>query len=182
MLRNAAVALAYYLYNGFLTHFPSYAVRHAYLRGVLGFRIGAGSSVHMGCFFTGRRISIGRDTVINRRCYLDGRGGLAIGDKVSVSPECYLLSLTHDADSPVFAAVPKPVEIKAYVWLGARCMILPGVTMEEGSVAGAGAVVSKSAEAYAIVAGVPARKIGERKQGLDYAPRYFPFFDTDITP
>ncbi len=181
MLRNLAAAVAYYLYNGFITHVPFYSIRHAYLRGILGFPIGRGTAVHMGCFFTGRRISIGADSVINRRCYLDGRAGLVIGDKVSVSPECYILSLTHDVNSPDFKAIPKPVEIKDYVWLGARCIILPGVTLGEGCVAAAGAVVSKPAEDYAIVAGVPARKIGDRQRGLNYAPRYFPLFDTDIT-
>ena len=49
------------------------------------------------------------------------------------------------------------------VWIGYRAIILPGVSIGEGAVVGAGAVVTKNVEPYAIVAGNPARKIGERK-------------------
>jgi acetyltransferase-like isoleucine patch superfamily enzyme len=181
MLRRIALALAFYGYNGLLTHFPFYAVRHAYLRLVLRIRIGSGSSVHMGCFITGRNISIGENSVINRNCYLDGRAGLSIGDRVSISPECYLLSLTHDVHSPEFATLPKPVVIREYAWLGARCVILPGTVLEEGTVVAASAVVTRTTEPYSIMAGIPARKIGERKKGLVYAPSYFPLFNTDVT-
>jgi acetyltransferase-like isoleucine patch superfamily enzyme len=99
---------------------------------------------------------------------------------VSVSPECYLLSLTHDARASDFAAVPGPVVIGDRAWLGARAMVLPGVSMGEGSVAGAGAIVARSCGPYEIVAGAPARKIGERNRQLDYTLRYFPLFDTDV--
>jgi acetyltransferase-like isoleucine patch superfamily enzyme len=174
-------AMAYYLYNHFITRIPVYAIRHAYLRSVLGFRIGEGASVHMGCFVTGRAIRIGSHTIINRGCYLDGRASLVIGDNVSVSPECYLVSLGHDPHAPDFAAVPGPVVIGDYSWLGARAMVLPGVELGEGVAVGAGAVVTRSQPAYAIVAGVPAKRIGERKRGLAYRLSYFPFFDTDIT-
>lgn len=174
-------ACAFHLYNRCVTRFPSYSVRHAYLRGILGVRIGPGAAVHMGCFFTGRHISIGRNSVINRNCYLDGRGSLAIGDNVSISPECYLLTLGHDPRDPGFAAKPGPVVIGNRAWLGARTMVLPGVTLGEGAAIGAGAVVAKSQEPFAIAAGVPARKIGERPRGLGYELRYFPWFDTDIT-
>jgi acetyltransferase-like isoleucine patch superfamily enzyme len=180
-LWNLLAASAYYLYNHFVTRIPVYGIRHAYLRKVLGFGIGEGTAVHMGCFVTGRSIRIGRNTVINRRCYLDGRAGLTIGDNVSVSPECYLLSLGHDPQAPDFRAVPGPVAIGDYAWLGARSMVLPGVVLGEGAIVGAGAVVTKSQPPYAIVAGIPARPIGERKRGLAYRLSYFPYFDTDIT-
>ncbi len=60
-------------------------------------------------------------------------------------------------------------------------MVLPGVDMGEGAVAGAGSVVTKSCAAYEIVAGAPARKIGERNRSLRYELDYIPLFDTDIT-
>jgi maltose O-acetyltransferase len=118
---------------------------------------------------------------VNRNCYLDGRVGLNIGNRVSISPESYLLSLTHDVQSGQFSTLPGAVTIKDYSWLGVRCIILPGVTLEEGTVVGAGAVVNRSTEGYSIVAGVPAKKIGQRKGGLDYSPTYFPLFNTDVT-
>jgi maltose O-acetyltransferase len=175
-------SLAFYLYNSFITHVPLYCIRHLYLRKILRIKIGKGSAVHMGCFFAGRIVTIGNNTVINRGCYIDGRGGVAIGSNVSISPECYLLSLTHDPHSPDFAAIAKRTSIGDYVWLGARAMILPGTVLGKGCIVGAGAVVTRNIEERAIVAGVPARKIGERKGPLNYILSYRPFFNSDILP
>jgi acetyltransferase-like isoleucine patch superfamily enzyme len=55
-------------------------------------------------------------------------------------------------------------------------MILPGVTIGEGAVVGAGAVVTKDVEPFSIVAGNPARRIGERNQDLNYRLKYDPRF------
>lgn len=180
--REFLIAAAFYLYNGWVTHLPVYALRHLYLRRVLRIRLGRGAAVHMGCFFTGVHVSIGARSVINRGCYLDGRAGVAIGEDVSVSPEAYLVSLSHDPQSPAFATVGKPVTIGSRAWIGARAMVLPGVSVGEGAVVAAGSVVSRSCDPYDIVAGVPARKIGERNRSLDYTLRYFPYFNTDIQP
>jgi acetyltransferase-like isoleucine patch superfamily enzyme len=173
-------ACLFYFYNAVVTHIPFYGVRHLYLRAAFSIPVGERSSIHMGCFITGRRTSIGSHTTINRRCYLDGRGGLRIGNNVSISPEVYLLSLTHDFQDPEFPSVPKEVVIEDYVWIGARAMLLPGVKLSQGCVVGAGAVVTKDVPPYTIVAGVPANKIGERSRNLDYETSYFPYFNTDI--
>ncbi len=173
-------ASLFYFYNAILTHLPGYGLRKAFLSSLLGIPIGKRSSVHMGCFFTGRKISIGDHTAINRRCYLDGRAGITIGNRVSISPETYIMSLTHDAQDPHFPAKGKPVRIEDYVWIGARAMIMPGVTLGTGCIVGAGSVVTKDVAPYDIVGGVPAVKIGERVKNLDYTVEYFPFFNTDI--
>ncbi len=135
----------------------------------------------MGCFITGRNISIGDYTTINRNCYLDGRVGIKIGNSVSISPEVYILSLTHDAQNRNFVTVGKEVIIEDYVWLGARAIIMPGVKLGKGSIVGAGSVVTKDVEPYTIVGGIPAKKIGERTQDLDYKVVYFPYFNTDMS-
>lgn len=75
---------------------------------------------------------------------------------------------THDVQSSTFGYVSAPITICDYVWGGINATILKGVTIGEGAVVAAGAVVTKDVESYAIVAGVPARKIGERPKGLDY--------------
>ena len=173
-------ATAFYLYNAFLTHIPSYALRGFYLRRILRIRMGRGVAVHMGCFITGRDISIGDHSVINRRVHLDGRKPLRIGRNVSISPECYFVTLDHRTDSPDFETVEGPVSVGDYAWIGARAMILPGVELGEGAVVGAGAVVTRPVAPFAIVAGVPAKPIGERARGLRYTLDYFPLFDTDI--
>lgn len=180
--KSFLVATAFFLYNACVSRIPVYALRHAYLRRVLRIPVGEGAAVHMGCFVTGRNLSIGPRSVINRDCYLDGRGGLSIGADVSISPGCSLITLTHDPHDPDFAVVPKPVSIGDHVWIGARAMILPGVEVGEGAVVGAGAVVTKPCAPYDIVAGNPARRIGERSKGLRYTLQYFPWYDTDVQP
>jgi len=176
------VACAYYLFNHVVTAIPSYRARAAYLRLVLKYRIAGGAAVHMGCTVTGRKLSIGARSVINRNCRLDGRGGLTIGSDTSISPECCLLSLTHEVHDPAFGAVAKPTSIGDHVWIGARALILPGVTIGDGAVVGAGAVVTRDVPPSAIVAGNPARRIGDRAPGMNYRLAYFPWFDTDEQP
>lgn len=179
-LKRLILALTYYIYNNFITHVPSYWVRHWYLRRILRIQIGRRTAVHMGCFFTAKHVTIGNNCVINRHCYIDGRGGIQIGDNVSISPQAYLVSLTHDPQDSAFAVIPRMVRIEDCVWIGVRAIVLPGVVLGQGCVVGAGAVVTKNVEPYVIVAGVPARKIGERTRTLDYMLSYFPFFDTDV--
>ena len=175
------VALTYYFYNHFISNFPSYSVRHFYLRHILSIKIGKGTAVHMGCFFTGNKIIIGNNTVLNRKCYIDGRFGVEIGNNINISPECYLVSLTHDINSDEFKTLGKNVIIEDYCWLGVRSLILPGVQLKKGCVVGAGSVVTKSFDVNHIIAGIPAKVIGKRNGNYNYVTRYFPFFDTDVT-
>ena len=74
------------------------------------------------------------------------------------------------------------MSIADYVWTGMRTIVLPGVRLGKGCVAGAGSVVTKSFEDFSIVAGNPAKKLGERTSDLRYKPSYFPFFNTDVLP
>jgi len=175
------LAFKYYFYNDFLTNFPSYKLRTSYLRHILKIQIGHDTSIHMGCFFTGNNIKIGSNTVIARNCYFDGRAELIdIRNNVSMAPEAYILTMSHSVSSPTFDTVVKPVLIEDFAWIGARVMILPGVVAGKGCVLAAASVVTKSVEPYVIVAGSPAKKIGDRTKDLDYNLRYFPFFNTDI--
>jgi acetyltransferase-like isoleucine patch superfamily enzyme len=150
------------------------------MRRVIGFRIGRDTSIAMSCFFTGRNIKIGNNTAINRFCYIDGRGPLYIGNNVNVSHYSIIHTLTHITNSPYFHAQQRPVAIMDHAWIGARAIILPGVTVGEGAVVSAGSVVSRDVPPYTIVAGNPAEVIGQRTRDLRYRTRYFPFFDTDI--
>ncbi|WDZ80923.1 acyltransferase (plasmid) [Ensifer adhaerens] len=157
-----------------------YFLRIWYLRTFCNVRIGKDTSIAMGCFVTGYEIKIGDNSVINRCTYLDGRGPLYIGNNVSVSHHTLIHTVTHVVNSPYFHAVAKPVVIMDDVWIGARAIVLPGVTVGRGAVIGAGAVVTKDVPAYAVVAGNPARKVAERCRNLEYKMKYFPLFDTDI--
>ena len=60
------------------------------------------------------------------------------------------------------------VEIGDRAWIGSNVVVLPGITIGEGAVCCAGCVVTKDVEPYAVVAGIPAKKVGERPQILTY--------------
>ncbi len=63
------------------------------------------------------------------------------------------------------------------VWIAYRAVILPGVTIGEGAVVAAGAVVSRDVAPYTIVAGNPAQPVGTRSRDLDYRLDYSPWLD-----
>ena len=173
-------ALKFYLANHFFINFTPYFIRHFYLKKVCGIKIGIESSIHMGTFITGSNIEIGSNTVINRHTYLDGRVSLKIGNNVNVSHQTLIQTLTHDPQSRDFTCICQPVIIEDYVWIGTRSIILPGVTIGEGAVIGAGSVVTKNIPPYSIAVGNPAKVIKMRNMDLMYKSKYFPFFDTDI--
>lgn len=174
------VGLKFYLANHFFANQASYNLRHWYLKKFLRYKIGEDSSIHMNCFFTGDNIEIGRNTVLNRRSYFDGRVGIKIGDFVNVSPEVYMLTLQHEPNDMFFTCKGGNIVVDDYVWIGVRAIILPGVHIGEGAVIAAGAIVTKDVAPYTIVAGVPAKEVKKRMDNLFYTPKYFPFFDTDI--
>lgn len=165
-----------------ISQLPSYRFRCWYLRCILRYDIHPQASIHIGCFVTGFRISIGKNSVINRHCRLDGRGGISIGRNVSISPECYLISASHDPHSPTFEGLDghTAIAIHDYAWLGTRAIVLPGVTIGRAAIVGAGAVVTRDVEPFTIVAGNPARVIGHRHTDPIYQLHWRPWFDTDI--
>jgi len=173
-------ALAFYLANHLFAKIPSYTLRHWFLRKFCKIKIGKESSIHMNCFITGNNIEIGDNTVINRQTYLDGRAGIKIGNNVNISHQTLIQTLTHDPQNPDFACLVKPVTIEDDVWIGTRAIILPGVTIGEGAVIGAGAIVTKNIPKHSIAVGNPAKVIKEREKNLRYKSKYFPLFDTDI--
>ena len=159
-----------YLTNHLVSHVPSFRLRHAWYRRVLGIRLGEGAAVHMGCYlwFYGpgqlRRegLLIGAHSRINRGCTLDTRGSLRIGENVSISPDVTILTAYHPVDDPEFRVATRPIEIDDYAFIGTRATILAGVRIGRGAVVAAGAVVTRDVEPLAIVAGVPARQVGSR--------------------
>jgi len=169
-------SLLAYVYNDILARVPMRRLRQLYLRRYLG-QLGAGTSVQMGCrFLNGRKIHLGFNNVINFGCLFDGRKfEVRTGSNVSIGPEAAILTLGHDPYSSDFSDRGGAVVIGDHAWIGFRALILPGITIGEGAVVGAGSVVSRDVEPYSIVAGVPARKVGERPRTLDYALKYNPF-------
>jgi maltose O-acetyltransferase len=169
-------SVAAYAYNHGLGHFPASWLRKIYLRQWLG-NFGAGTAVQLNCrFLNGRKIHFGARNVINFGCHFDGRKfSIRTGDDVSIGPEAAILNLGHDPQSPTFEDRGGDVIIGSHVWIGFRAVILPGVKIGDGAVVGAGALVTKDVEPFTIVAGNPARKIGERNRDLHYELKFDPF-------
>lgn len=107
---------------------------------------------------------------IGIRTQFFGPGEIRIGPHVTMGPECLFLTGDHQLpppELPMRAGSPTVgnIEICEDVYLGARVIVLPGVTVGTGAVVGAGAVVSRSVAPYDIVAGNPATIVGRRGHG-----------------
>jgi maltose O-acetyltransferase len=114
------------------------------------------------CEFDSENVRIGDGTFVNAGCHFVGRGNIDIGCNVLIGPQVMILTSSHaiDACGQVSReANHKPVRIADRCWIGARSLIMPGVTIGEGTVIGAGAVVTKDCEPGAVYVGVPARRI-----------------------
>jgi len=154
---------------------PSNRLRCLLWRG-LGVRLGRRTSIHRNCrFYRPSHVTIGAHCVILRDVLLDGRRGLTIDDNVNISEGVMVFSLHHDMNSSEFAAEGGTVSIGDHVFIGARAIILPGVTIGRGAVVAAGAVVTKDVAPLSIVGGVPAREIGSRPDVLTYTLDYRKF-------
>ena len=94
--------------------------------------------------------------------YVYHRGTLEIGDRVAIGPNCTLVVASHGDYSKVSSMIsPKEdfIKILPDAWLGAGVIVLPGVTIGEGAVIGAGSVVTKDVPPFSISVGNPARVI-----------------------
>ena len=166
-----------YFYNHFIGKLPFHELRRAYLKAYLA-DVGQKTSVQMNCcFLNGRKVYLGARNVINFGCVFDGRiYSIRTGKDVSIGPNATILTLSHNPQSPHFANKGGDVEIGDRVWIAYGAIILPGVTIGEGAVVGAGSVVTKDVEPYTIVAGNPARFIKYRNTELDYHLDFKPLF------
>ncbi|MBD1934332.1 MULTISPECIES: acyltransferase [Cyanophyceae] len=162
-----------YFTNRFVAHIPFHFIRLFFYRFCLGFEIGSDSLIFMDAWFDTRsNFKMGKSSVINQKCRLDNRGGITIGDNVSISAEVCILTADHDLQSSNFKGRHSPVNIEDYVFIGTRAIVLPGVTLSKGSAVASGAVVTKDVAPFTIVAGVPAKPIGSRPDDLKYSANY----------
>ena len=175
-LRLLTGSLIAWLYNDILGRFPSRTLRHLLLRPWLA-HLGPQANVQMRCrFLNGRKVSLGPRCVVNFGTLLDGRHhAITTGADVSIGPEAVILTLGHDPQAADFAVSGGPVTIGDRAWIGYRAIILPGITVGEGAVVAAGAVVTKDVAPFTIVGGNPAKVIGQRTDDLAYRLDYRPW-------
>ena len=88
---------------------------------------------------------------------------IVLGDNVTVSQGVKLCTASHDIASPIMELMYAPIVIEANTWVAAWSIVLPGVTVGEGAVVGAGAVVTKDVAPWTVVGGNPAKVIGKRE-------------------
>ena len=89
-------------------------------------------------------------------------GMIEIQEGATVAQEAYLCTGTHDFNDPSLQLITKPITVGKNSFIGARAMILPGVSIGDQAIVGAMSVVSKDVPDHQIVAGNPTKKIGER--------------------
>ena len=146
-----------------LGYIPFHFIRLSLFR-LAGVTIGRHSTIHIGCrFYQPKNVIVGEGTIIGDHAVLDGRAPLTIGNHVDIASQVMIYNSEHDVHSDDMRPIEAPVVIEDYVFIGPRAIILPGVTIHRGAVVAAGAVVTKDIPEKAIVGGVPAQIIGERK-------------------
>ncbi len=127
-------------------------------------------------FANPERILIGDNVRIGSRCHIwagPSQGRIILGDDALLGPDVLLTAATYrfNDGSPVTeqAMNERDIVLGKDVWLGAKVVVLPGVSIGDGAVVGASAVVTKDVPPMAIVAGNPARVIGLR-EGAAWTP------------
>jgi acetyltransferase-like isoleucine patch superfamily enzyme len=179
-IKDFILGLRLYVFNKFINRIPFASIRLWLMRGYI--TIGKHSNVLLNVELLNMSVDrsqviIGNNCIINSRTLLDGRSGkLVIGNNVDIARETNIFTLEHNPNSNSHADSPGDVIIDDYVWIASRVTILPGVHIGRGAVVASNAVVTKDVEPMAIVAGIPARKIGERTSELNYTLDYFPYF------
>lgn len=113
-----------------------------------------------------RKIYVGINSKVGRpRSYIQGAGGVWIGDYVRFGPGVGILTSNHDLYNRD-KYVKKTIIIGDYCWLGMNAMVMAGVTLGPSTIVGAGSVVTKSfPEGYCVIAGSPAKIIKKLDMG-----------------
>jgi maltose O-acetyltransferase len=118
-------------------------------------------NIFYGVRFTGNRVSIGKNTFVNTSVQFEDVAPIRIGDDCQIGMEVLFVTSHHEFHDGILSkdVVPLPIEVGNRCWVGARATILPGVSIGDGCVIAAGAVVAKSCEPQGLYAGIPARRV-----------------------
>jgi acetyltransferase-like isoleucine patch superfamily enzyme len=135
---------------------------------LMGAKIGKGVVIYPGVWIApGRNLIIEDDVDLAKDVLITTSGGVFIGARALIGYRTQIISSDHEIPPigepfPISGDKLAKVTIHQDVWIGANCIITPGVTIEEGAVVAAGAVVTKDVKANSIVGGVPAKLIRMR--------------------
>jgi acetyltransferase-like isoleucine patch superfamily enzyme len=115
----------------------------------------------------GGSITIGSDCSLNNYVVMYGAGGITVQDGCRIATGVVIVAFNHGFDDVARPIRSQPITargvlVESDVWIGARSVVLDGVTIRRGSVVGAGSVVTRDVPEYAVVAGNPARVLRHR--------------------
>jgi len=139
-----------------------------------------GASVHPSAVIgaatiNGRKsnLVVGADSVVGRAT-IALHATVTLGACVCINDGVLILTASHNVSDPAWGQTHAPVVICDYAWVAMNAIILPGVTIGQGAVVAAGAVVTKNVAPFTIVAGNPAKPISKnRVTNLNYSPCSF---------
>ncbi len=177
-IRLIGGAVLNYLYNNIITHIPVHFFRLLFLR-MINRKIHPSVVILMHCrILNFWNVRIEENVVINQYCLLDCRlHSIHINRDTDIGPYTRIWTLGHNPDSPVHALYGGDVIIGHHVWIASGVTILPNVSIDDGSVIAAGAVIHKSTNANDIIAGNPGKFIRKRKNDLNYKLSYSPILE-----
>lgn len=143
----------------------SFALKRYVLRAA-GATIGSAVKMKSGCIFEPpghlSNLHIGEGTFVNTGCRFASRGAVFIGSRCAIGPGVFFETVSHyHAPDGALKTIAKDIVVGDNVWVGAGCIILPGIRVGSFSVVGAGAVVTKDVAPHSVVAGVPAKSISK---------------------
>jgi maltose O-acetyltransferase len=141
---------------------------------VIPFRPNDAKRVGKGCYYldliiwlNGEFIELGDDVGFNSGCWVNGFGGLTIGDRTMFGPNSMIHTANHETDPNKSLQeqghIKAPVTIGTEVWIAMGVIILPGVTIGDGVIVGAGSVVTKDLPPWTLAVGNPCKVIKQRK-------------------
>lgn len=139
-----------------------FAFRSALLR-LFGAKVG--KSVHIypsAIIYMPWNLTIGDNSAIGEEALIYNLGKVIIGSNATVSHRAHLCAGSHDYTDPTLPLLKPPIVVGDNAWICAQAFIGPNVTIYEGAVVGAAAVVTKNVEPWAVVAGNPAKIIKQR--------------------
>ena len=148
--------------NKFVFPFLRNSLRLRLLR-MFGARVRKWTAVYGSAkIFAPWNLDMGDGCNIGPRVEIYCKAPVALGDGVSISQDSFICTASHDVSDPDMKLTLGEIHIGDDVWIGARAIILPGVTIGEGAIVAAGAVVTKDVEPWTVVGGNPAKFIKKR--------------------
>ncbi|MDU7028122.1 acyltransferase [Robinsoniella peoriensis] len=110
-----------------------------------------------------RGLCIANNVAVGWFAELDARGGITINHDTNISSHVKLITGSHDVDDPDYTADFEPISVGHHCWIGTAAIVLQGVSIGDGAVIAAGAVVTKDIPSYEVWGGVPAKFIRKRE-------------------